>query len=128
MNFKKPKKRGTGKKHSTSLYMCNVRGLKNKVDSMQLIIQDLKPDIIMFTETKSTSTWVSSVIKQWGYMPVVKSGPTVNSGGMVIGTKTHLGSTTNTTTSSHQNILSVQMELVSGQIDRGIWSTRNRQR
>ena len=110
MNSKKSKKRGTGKSR-TSLYMCNVRGLKNKVDSMQLIIQDLKPDIIMFTETKSTSTWVSSVIKQWGYMPVVKSGPTVNSGGMVIGTKTHLGSTTNTTTSSHQNILSVQMEM-----------------
>ena len=111
MNFKKPKKRGTGKKHSTSLYMCNVRGLKNKTDSMKLIINDLRPDIILLTETKATSNWVHSVVKEWGYTPVVKGGSNVNSGGMVIGTRTHLGSTTNTTASNHQNVFSVQMEM-----------------
>jgi hypothetical protein len=76
-------------------------------------MNDLKPDIIMLTETKATSTWVNSVIKELGYIPVIKSGPTVNSGGMVIGTRTHLGSTTNTTASNHQNIFSVQMEIKS---------------
>lgn len=53
--------------------MCNVRGLSNKMDSLRLIMNDLKPDIIMLTETKATSTWVNSVIKELGYIPVIKS-------------------------------------------------------
>ena len=65
----------------------------------------------MLNETKATSSWVASKIKEWGYIPVVKNGASVSSGGMVIGTKSHLGSTINTTASNHLNVFSVQLQL-----------------
>ena len=78
--------------------------------SLQLILEELKPDIVVISETKATASWVASMFKEWGYEPAVKVGVTVNSGGMVIAVRPHMGAPIDTTASKHQNIFSVQLQ------------------
>ena len=65
-------KRGCGKNKNLSVYLNNVNGLSARADSVANILQTLKPDIVVFCETKASNAFAANFLKNQCYEPVVK--------------------------------------------------------
>ena len=93
------------------MYLNNVNGLSARADSVANILQTLKPDIVVFCETKASNAFAANFLKNQCYEPVVKKRLSPNSGGIVIAVRGSWSrGFTDSTASHHQSICSAMLK------------------